>query len=151
MAGLHIGQWVGGWNASNDISCRSMDTGYYGQGKYRGSPQVFPSRWTGRQQASLLMCPKCLPSMLVPLGLVRCQGHSSFDAPSELNPPQRIPSPLLCTTSATNRGLTIVLTCYSSRLFNVHVGRVNTYNSECFVNQSTQSQSWCESRNPACN
>ena len=25
----------------------------------------------------------------------RCQGHSSLDAPSELNPPQRIPSPLL--------------------------------------------------------
>ena len=24
-----------------------------------------------------------------------CQGHSSLDAPSELNPPQRIPSPLL--------------------------------------------------------
>ena len=24
----------------------------------------------------------------------RCQGHSSLDAPSELNPPQRIPSPL---------------------------------------------------------
>ena len=23
-----------------------------------------------------------------------CQGHSSLDAPSELNPPQRIPSPL---------------------------------------------------------
>ena len=26
--------------------------------------------------------------------LVDCQGHSSLDAPSELNPPQRIPSPL---------------------------------------------------------
>ena len=25
----------------------------------------------------------------------QCQGHSSLDAPSELNPPQRIPSPLL--------------------------------------------------------
>ena len=25
---------------------------------------------------------------------VDCQGHSSLDAPSELNPPQRIPSPL---------------------------------------------------------
>ena len=25
----------------------------------------------------------------------RCQGHSSLDAPSELNPPQRIPSTLL--------------------------------------------------------
>ena len=25
---------------------------------------------------------------------LRCQGHSSLDAPSELNPPQRIPSPL---------------------------------------------------------
>ena len=25
---------------------------------------------------------------------VSCQGHSSLDAPSELNPPQRIPSPL---------------------------------------------------------
>ena len=25
---------------------------------------------------------------------VYCQGHSSLDAPSELNPPQRIPSPL---------------------------------------------------------
>ena len=25
----------------------------------------------------------------------KCQGHSSLDAPSELNPPQRIPSPLL--------------------------------------------------------
>ena len=24
-----------------------------------------------------------------------CQGHSSLDAPSELNPPQRIPSPLV--------------------------------------------------------
>ena len=24
----------------------------------------------------------------------KCQGHSSLDAPSELNPPQRIPSPL---------------------------------------------------------
>ena len=24
-----------------------------------------------------------------------CQGHSSLNAPSELNPPQRIPSPLL--------------------------------------------------------
>ena len=24
----------------------------------------------------------------------QCQGHSSLDAPSELNPPQRIPSPL---------------------------------------------------------
>ena len=23
-----------------------------------------------------------------------CQGHSSLDTPSELNPPQRIPSPL---------------------------------------------------------
>ena len=64
MAGLHIGQWVGGWNASNDISCRSMDTGYYGQGKYRESPQVFPSRWTRRRRASLLMCPKRLPSSI---------------------------------------------------------------------------------------
>ena len=28
-------------------------------------------------------------------GILRnCQGHSSLDAPSELNPPQRIPSPL---------------------------------------------------------
>ena len=27
--------------------------------------------------------------------LRNCQGHSSLDAPSELNPPQRIPSPLL--------------------------------------------------------
>ena len=26
-------------------------------------------------------------------GLYNCQGHSSLDAPSELNPPQRIPSP----------------------------------------------------------
>ena len=26
--------------------------------------------------------------------LSHCQGHSSLDAPSELNPPQRIPSPL---------------------------------------------------------
>ena len=26
--------------------------------------------------------------------LRECQGHSSLDAPSELNPPQRIPSPL---------------------------------------------------------
>ena len=26
--------------------------------------------------------------------LGNCQGHSSLDAPSELNPPQRIPSPL---------------------------------------------------------
>ena len=25
---------------------------------------------------------------------IPCQGHSSLDAPSELNPPQRIPSPL---------------------------------------------------------
>ena len=25
---------------------------------------------------------------------IDCQGHSSLDAPSELNPPQRIPSPL---------------------------------------------------------
>ena len=25
---------------------------------------------------------------------VGCQGHSSLDTPSELNPPQRIPSPL---------------------------------------------------------
>ena len=25
----------------------------------------------------------------------QCQGHSSLDAPSELNPPQRIPGPLL--------------------------------------------------------
>ena len=24
----------------------------------------------------------------------QCQGHSSLDAPSELNPPQRVPSPL---------------------------------------------------------
>ena len=56
-----------------------------------------------------------------------CQGHSSLDAPSELNPPQRIPSPLFhCTTSATGRGLTIVLACYSGRLFDVHVGRVDT-------------------------
>ena len=33
-----------------------------------------------------------------PLGVIvqaNCQGHSSLDAPSELNPPQRIPSPLL--------------------------------------------------------
>ena len=52
-----------------------------------------------------------------------CQGHSSLDTPSELNPLQRIPSPLLyCTTSATGRGLTVVLTCYSGRLFDVHVG-----------------------------
>ena len=56
-----------------------------------------------------------------------CQGHSSLDAPSELNPPQRIPSLLLyCTTSATGRGLTVVLTCYSGRLLDVHVGRVDT-------------------------
>ena len=56
-----------------------------------------------------------------------CQGHSSLDAPSELNPPQRIPSPLsYCTTSAAGRGLTVVLTCYSGRLFDVHVGRVDT-------------------------
>ena len=29
-----------------------------------------------------------------PLEMGLCQGHSSLDAPSELNPPQRIPSPL---------------------------------------------------------
>ena len=28
------------------------------------------------------------------MGPYNCQGHSSLDAPSELNPPQRIPSPL---------------------------------------------------------
>ena len=55
-------------------------------------------------------------------GAMACQGHSSLDAPSELNPPQRIPSPLFRTTSATGRGLTVVLTCYSGRLSNVHVG-----------------------------
>ena len=58
--------------------------------------------------------------------LLDCQGHSSLNAPSELNPPQRIPSPLCCTTSATGRGLTVVLTCYSGRLSDVHVGRVDT-------------------------
>ena len=31
-----------------------------------------------------------------------------------------------CTTSATGRGLTVVLTCYSGRLSDVHVGRVDT-------------------------
>ena len=39
-----------------------------------------------------------------------------------------------------------MLTFYSGRLFNVHVGQFDTYNSESFINQSTQSQSWCESR-----
>ena len=38
--------------------------------------------------------------------LASCQGHSTHDAPSELNLPQRIPSPLFdCTTSATGRGI----------------------------------------------
>ena len=31
---------------------------------------------------------------MIYLGECLCQGHSSLDAPSELNPPQRIPSPL---------------------------------------------------------
>ena len=44
-----------------------------------------------------------------------------------------------------------MLTFYSSRLFDVHVGQFDTYNSERFVNQSTQSQSWRESRNPMYN
>ena len=36
--------------------------------------------------------PKDLASLQSSLS--SCQGHSSLDAPSELNPPQRIPSPL---------------------------------------------------------
>ena len=35
-----------------------------------------------------------LLSVLSALLSALCQGHSSLDAPSELNPPQRIPSPL---------------------------------------------------------
>ena len=73
------------------------------------------------------------------------------NTPSELNPLQRIPSPLYCTTCAEGRGLTIVLTFYSGRLFDVHVRQFDTYNSERFVNQSTQSQSWRESCNPMFN
>ena len=57
----------------------------------------------------------------------------------------------ICTTCAEGRGLTVVLTFYSGRLFVVHVGRFDTYNSERFVNQSTQSQLWRESRNPMYN
>ena len=34
------------------------------------------------------------PSHHEELPVRECQGHSSLDAPSELNPPQRIPSPL---------------------------------------------------------
>ena len=37
-------------------------------------------------------CSRCLRRKTIPK---HCQGHSSLDAPSELNPPQRIPSPLL--------------------------------------------------------
>ena len=37
-----------------------------------------------------------ISSVIVPtLEPVVCQGHSSLDAPSELNLPQKIPSPLL--------------------------------------------------------
>ena len=35
------------------------------------------------------------PRVQTPRPKTPCQGHSSLDAPSELNPPQRIPSPLL--------------------------------------------------------
>ena len=40
-----------------------------------------------------------------------------------------------------------MLTFYSGRLFDVHMGRFDTYNSLRFANQSIESQSWCESRN----
>ena len=53
-----------------------------------------------------------------------------------------------CTTCAEGQGLTVVLTFYFGRLFDVHVGRFDTYNSEHFVNQSTQSQSWHETLGP---
>ena len=35
------------------------------------------------------------PMYIALIQSMHCQGHSSLDAPSELNPPQRIPSPLL--------------------------------------------------------
>ena len=37
---------------------------------------------------------KTIEKLQLPIPATPCQGHSSLDAPSELNPPQRIPSPL---------------------------------------------------------
>ena len=71
----------------------------YPKAEHLGNPFVVGSL-TDHQTGGNLTCSGRLfrrisPYLLSDIRDYICQGHSSLDAPSELNPPQRIPSPLV--------------------------------------------------------